>query len=90
MREHTRRSPFDAFDESCRRETRRLLASKFIDFASISNAAKVMLDISTESTMHVSFCAQFGVTLEELETTPESPATTAYGAYLLNIGIQGT
>lgn len=48
-----------------------------------------MLGISKESSMHVSFCAQFGVTLQDLEATPESPATTAYGAYLVDIGLQG-
>ncbi|KAG8217117.1 Ribokinase-like protein [Butyriboletus roseoflavus] len=66
-----------------------LLATKSDDFASISSAAKVMLQIETESSMHISYCAKFDVTLEELETTPESPATTAYGAYLISMGLQG-
>ena len=48
-----------------------------------------MLHIAAETTMHMSYCGQFGVTLEELETTPESPATMAYGAFLLDIGLQG-
>ena len=70
--------------------TYRLLASKSHDFAPISAAVKVMLDITAETTMHVSYCAKFGVTLEELEATPESPATMAYGAFLVDVGLQGT
>ena len=39
--------------------------------------------------MHVAYCAEFGVTLEELEATPEAPATMAYGAFLIDVGLQG-
>ena len=39
--------------------------------------------------MHRSYCALWGVTEEELNTTPESPATTAYGAFILDTGLQG-
>ena len=49
-----------------------------------------MVHISTETTMHVAYCAEFGVTLEELEATPEAPATMAYGAFLIDVGLQGT
>lgn len=49
-----------------------------------------MLDIVYESSMHKSFCAEWGITEDELENTPESPATTAYGAYLIDMGLQGT
>ncbi|KIK96679.1 hypothetical protein PAXRUDRAFT_825700 [Paxillus rubicundulus Ve08.2h10] len=66
-----------------------LLASKSHGFASILAATKIILHISSESTMHTSFCAQWGITAEELETTPESPATTAYGAFLIDTGLQG-
>jgi hydroxymethylpyrimidine/phosphomethylpyrimidine kinase len=38
---------------------------------------------------HRAFCAEFGVSAEELEQTPESAATTAYGGYLLDVGMQG-
>ena len=40
--------------------------------------------------MHVDYCAQWGITEEELNSTPESPALTAYGAFLIDIGMQGT
>lgn len=39
--------------------------------------------------MHVSFSAQWGVDLAELESTPESPACAAYGAYIMDVGLQG-
>jgi hypothetical protein len=39
--------------------------------------------------MHVSFSAQWGVDIAELESTPESTACTAYGAYIMDIGLQG-
>lgn len=66
-----------------------LLATKSHDFKGIADAIKVVTNIFEESNMHVSFCAEFGITLEELESTLESPATTAYGAFLLDTGIQG-
>jgi hydroxymethylpyrimidine/phosphomethylpyrimidine kinase / thiaminase len=48
-----------------------------------------MLEVVHESSMHKSFCAKWGITEEELENTPESPTTTAYGAYLIDMGLQG-
>ena len=39
--------------------------------------------------MHKSFCEEWGISNEELGAAPESPATMAYGAYLLNAGLQG-
>jgi len=38
---------------------------------------------------HKAFCAKFGITEDELENTPESAATTAYGAYVVDTGLQG-
>ena len=35
------------------------------------------------------FCLAFGITPAALENTRETPDTTAYGAYLLDIGLQG-
>ncbi|KAG9318059.1 hypothetical protein JVU11DRAFT_123 [Chiua virens] len=66
-----------------------LAAKSHDDFKGIVAAAQIMLHIAGESTMHVSFCAQFGVTLEELETTPESLATMAYGSFLIDTGVRG-
>jgi len=47
------------------------------------------MNVIHEIATHRTFCASFGITEEELETTHEATATTAYGAYILNIGIQG-
>ena len=59
----------------------------YSDFAA---AAETVLAIVQEHNMHVSFCAQWGVDLAELDSTPESPACTAYGAYIMDVGLQGT
>ena len=61
-------------------------SSAYSDFAA---AAEIVLTIVREREMHVAFSAQWGIDLAELENTPESPACTAYGAYIMDIGIQG-
>jgi hydroxymethylpyrimidine/phosphomethylpyrimidine kinase / thiaminase len=65
------------------------LVAKSSEYAEFSAAAETVLSIVREHKMHVSFCAQWGVNLAELENTPESPACTAYGAYIMDVGIQG-
>ena len=66
-----------------------LLAAKFTDFTSISQSAEVVIRVIDEIGNHRKLCQQFGVTMEELESTTESTATTAYGAYILDMGLQG-
>ncbi|KAI6046757.1 Phosphomethylpyrimidine kinase-domain-containing protein [Pisolithus marmoratus] len=66
-----------------------LLAAKSDNFAPILAATHIVLHIAKESSMHTSYCAQWGITKEELESTPESSTTTAYGAFLLDTGLQG-
>ncbi|OCH86195.1 hypothetical protein OBBRIDRAFT_821168 [Obba rivulosa] len=66
-----------------------LLAAKSSTFSSIDAATKTIINIITEVSMHRSYCAEWGIDEDELRRTPESPATTAYGAYLLDIGLQG-
>ncbi|KAK2460683.1 hypothetical protein APHAL10511_007153 [Amanita phalloides] len=66
-----------------------LLAAKYTDFSSISDSAAVVLSVIDEIGNHKKLCQQFGVTMEELENTLESTATTAYGAYILDTGLQG-
>ncbi|KAI6111233.1 Phosphomethylpyrimidine kinase-domain-containing protein [Pisolithus sp. B1] len=66
-----------------------LLAAKSDSFAPILAATHVVSHIAKESSMHTSYCAQWGITKEELESTPESSTTTAYGAFLLDTGLQG-
>ncbi|KAI6009574.1 Phosphomethylpyrimidine kinase-domain-containing protein [Pisolithus orientalis] len=66
-----------------------LLAAKSDNFTPILAATHIVLHIAKESSMHTSYCAQWGITKEELESTPESTTTTAYGAFLLDTGLQG-
>lgn len=66
-----------------------LLAAKSTSYAANANAAEIILSIVRESLTHTTFCAEWGVSLSELESTPESLATMAYGAYMIDIGLQG-
>ncbi|KAG6907521.1 hypothetical protein DXG01_008610 [Tephrocybe rancida] len=66
-----------------------LLAAKSSSFKTIGNATQTILNIIAEIETHKNFCASFGVSEEEFENTPEGAATTAYGAYLIDIGLQG-
>jgi hydroxymethylpyrimidine/phosphomethylpyrimidine kinase / thiaminase len=67
----------------------RLLGAKSSTFSLIQSSTQVILDILHEIGTHKSFCTTFGVTPEELENTSESTATTAYGAYLIDVGLRG-
>ncbi|KDR82001.1 hypothetical protein GALMADRAFT_60054 [Galerina marginata CBS 339.88] len=66
-----------------------LLAAKSSSFGSIQSSTQTILNILHEIGNHKMFCLTFGITEEDLEKTPESPATTAYGAYILDTGLQG-
>ncbi|KIY46921.1 hypothetical protein FISHEDRAFT_46347 [Fistulina hepatica ATCC 64428] len=66
-----------------------LLASKSSSFDAMDSAAQTILNVTREINTHRTFCALFGVSAEELEATPESTATTAYGCYLIETGMQG-
>jgi hydroxymethylpyrimidine/phosphomethylpyrimidine kinase len=65
-----------------------LLVAKSSTYADFAAAAEIVLSIVREREMHVAFSAQWGVDLTELESTPESSACTAYGAYIMDIGMQ--
>jgi hydroxymethylpyrimidine/phosphomethylpyrimidine kinase len=66
-----------------------LLAAKSSTYEEIGDATKTILNILHEVGNHKAFCAKFGITAEDLERTPESAATTAYGAYIIDTGLQG-
>jgi len=66
-----------------------LLVAKSSAYAEFAAAAEVVLAVVKEHSMHVSFCAQWGVDLAELENMPESSACTAYGAYIMDVGMRG-
>jgi len=67
----------------------RLLAAKSSTFSEIESATQTLLNILREINTHKSFCQSFGITQRQLESTPESLATIAYGAFLIDIGLQG-
>lgn len=52
-------------------------------------AADTISNVVRECATHKAFCAKWGVSEAELESSVESPATTAYGAYLIDTGVQG-
>ncbi|KAI0317477.1 Phosphomethylpyrimidine kinase-domain-containing protein [Amylostereum chailletii] len=66
-----------------------LLAAKSSEYDGIGAAARTILHIVEESAMHKAYCEQWGISPAELERTPESPACTAYGAYIVDVGLRG-
>ena len=66
-----------------------LLAAKSSTFPAIKAATDTIINVVNEVNTHKGFCAKWGVTEEELLSTPESAATTAYGAFILDVGLQG-
>ena len=46
--------------------------------------------LNTEMELHRGYCAQLGVTRDELEATKPAPTTVAYTSYLLRVASQGS
>ena len=46
--------------------------------------------LNVEMDLHRGYCAEFGISREELEATPVAPTTMAYTRFLLNVAYQGT
>ncbi|CEG69252.1 hypothetical protein RMATCC62417_05356 [Rhizopus microsporus] len=53
-----------------------------------ANAA-IVLHIAKESQLHLNYCAKWGVTKEEVLSTPESVYNAAYTRYVLDKGMSG-
>ncbi|KAF8313851.1 hypothetical protein DL93DRAFT_2137347 [Clavulina sp. PMI_390] len=66
-----------------------LLALKSSSFADISASAVIMQHVAREAALHESYCASWGIDAATLATTEEATATTAYGAFILDMGIKG-
>ncbi|KZV60533.1 hypothetical protein PENSPDRAFT_659506 [Peniophora sp. CONT] len=66
-----------------------LLAAKSPSYDAVGKSASVILHIVQESTMHKAYCEKWGITADELENGVESAACTAYGAYILDVGLRG-
>ncbi|KAI0333121.1 hypothetical protein GY45DRAFT_1320061 [Cubamyces sp. BRFM 1775] len=66
-----------------------LLVAKSSTYSSIQSATQTIINVINEVSTHKAFCAQWGISEADLISTPESPSTTAYGAYLIDMGLQG-
>ncbi|KAF9787316.1 Phosphomethylpyrimidine kinase-domain-containing protein [Thelephora terrestris] len=67
-----------------------LMAAKSTSFTTMTAATQSVGDVlNFISTNHKELCIRWGVSEKELQETPESAATTAYGAYIMDIGFQG-
>lgn len=67
-----------------------MLIAKSRSFSTIAPSVDTLKNVLEESTKHREHCRlSFGISEEELETTPESAATAAYGASLLDAALHG-
>ncbi|KAH8824346.1 Ribokinase-like protein [Flagelloscypha sp. PMI_526] len=67
-----------------------LLAAKSTTFVEIRTATDTILNVLHEvENTHLVYCKELGITQKELEEKEESAATTAYGAFIMDIGLQG-
>ncbi|EEB07333.2 TENA/THI family protein [Schizosaccharomyces japonicus yFS275] len=89
--------PLKAYQEYLKQDYRYLIhfsrayalkAFKQNTFNSIRRSAESVLHILHEKSLHVSMCSEYGITLEALNVTDESPACTAYSRYILDVGMQ--
>ena len=69
--------------------THALAAYKSQNISAIAASANIILHIQREMDLHLSYCADFGISRQRLEDpllTKESLACTAYSRYVLDIG----
>ncbi|MBB3174698.1 thiaminase/transcriptional activator TenA [Endobacter medicaginis] len=67
-----------------------LAAYKAPDLAGMRRAARSMSTIvDVEAALHVSLCAEWGMTEAEMAATPETLATLAYTRFLIERGLSG-
>lgn len=67
-----------------------LAAYKSDTLSDMRHAARGMSALlDTETSLHVSFCAGWGLTEAEMAAVPEHPATMAYTRYVLERGMSG-
>ncbi|WVQ95268.1 phosphomethylpyrimidine kinase [Kwoniella sp. CBS 9459] len=64
-------------------------AYKANSFADINAFTTIAAHIARESQMHVNYCAEFGISLAELQAEPEASPCAAYARYVIDIGTQG-
>lgn len=68
-----------------------LASARATDLATMGWFAKLLDEtLSVEMDLHRSYCAEFGITTEELEATEPAPTTIAYTSFLLKTAHQGS
>ena len=68
-----------------------LAAAKAPDLPTMGWFAQLLDEtLNREMDLHRRYCAQFGITLAELESTIAAPTTVAYTSYLLRLAHQGS
>ncbi len=67
-----------------------LAAFKADDMDDMRAAARQVVSLlDTEMSLHVGYCAGWGIAEDEMRATPEAKATTAYTRYVLERGMSG-
>ncbi|KAG8894004.1 hypothetical protein FRC01_013223, partial [Tulasnella sp. 417] len=66
-----------------------LLAAKSSTFSALESCARTITHVVRETGMHAAYCQTFGVTENELLSTPESAALSGYTTYILEAGLRG-
>ena len=68
-----------------------MAAARAQDLDTMSWFARLLNEtLNVEMDLHRSYCAEFGITTVELETTVPAPTTVGYTSYLLNVAHQGS
>lgn len=68
-----------------------LAAARAPDLATMGWFARLLDEtLNVEMDLHRSYCAQFGISSQELAATVAAPTTVAYTAYLLQLAHQGS
>ena len=68
-----------------------LASARAPDLETMSWFARLLDEtLNTEMDLHRRYCAEFGITREELEATEAAPTTTAYTSFLLKVAHQGS
>ena len=68
-----------------------LASARAPDLETMSWFARLLDEtLNTEMDLHRSYCAEFGITSQELEATRSAPTTTAYTSFLLKVAHQGS
>ena len=66
-----------------------MLVAKSSTFPAMAAAATTIQAVVSETATHEGLCAAYGISHDELRSTPESAATGVYGGYLLDVALSG-